>query len=122
MVSADRSLEGELSNKSCEILALRFDLLKQKKYKVEEKYNARIHEYICTTSRTEYTTDRVDEPWKESKKKKSSSDSEKYKKMQSIKSLTSRYTKCDDRYDSTRNYEKYLEKSHEEWRVGSLES
>ena len=88
MVSADRSLEGELSNKSCEILALRFDLLKQKKDEIEEKYNTRIHEHICTTSRTEYTTDRVDEPWKESKKKKSSSDSEKYKKMQSIKLLS----------------------------------
>jgi hypothetical protein len=104
--------KGKCTDKSGDILALSLDFLKEKEHEVEEKYYTRIDEHIGSTCYTEKLPDKIHHLWEKSQEKESSSDPEKYEKMQCIKALTTSNSRCKYRDNNSRNDEKYLKKIH----------
>ncbi len=89
-----------------------FCLSQKEEDKIEEKSDSCIDEHIRSSRYPEYMPDIIERGWNEGKKKQSSSDSEKYEKMQRIESFTTSDIIGCIGYDASWDDEKYLKECH----------
>ena len=93
-------LKGNFTSDFCEFFMIPFGLSQEKEYEVEEEYDSRVDEDIGPSCSTEYMTDEIQCFGNKCKEKESSSNREKYEKMQCIESFSTSNIIGNERYDN----------------------
>lgn len=83
--------KGKFSDEKSHVRPVHLDFSKKKQWKIKKKYHSQIDKHECSTIDSENSTDTVDKSRKKYRYDQSSPDTKKHEKMESIKSLLSRY-------------------------------
>ena len=107
--------ERYLSDEAGDIFFIFFGLIEEEEYKVKQENNTCVYEYIGPSRKSKYMPDEIPQKWKNTKYEETHTYSDKYQKVKRIKLLTSRYIECQDKYNTSWEDEKCVEKGHRDY-------